>query len=137
MIFRSRSSGGVNTRPGKSRSSGSTSSRTKASAQSSLPWNAGSVSKSHPIRATVFAPAWSRPGVVPLPAVAAPALSSGLRAHQAAEVGAQLGRGEGAVLGGEGEVDGGDDGPLEVEVEDALGVLHRLPGQRRHLPGAG
>ena len=41
------SSSGVKTRSGHTRSSGSTSSRTNASAQSSLAWNSGSVSKSH------------------------------------------------------------------------------------------
>src|SRR5918997_1689422 len=41
------SSSGVNSSPGQIRSSGSTSSRTNSSAQSSLAWNSGSVSKSH------------------------------------------------------------------------------------------
>src|SRR5688572_29063499 len=48
---------------------------------------------------------------------------SGLARQQPVEVGPQLGRRERAVLGGEGEVERGQDGPLEVHVEDALGVL--------------
>ena len=47
MTLRRASSSGVNSRPGQTRSSGSTSSRTNSSAQSSFSWNSGSVSKSH------------------------------------------------------------------------------------------
>ena len=56
---------------------------------------------------------------------------------QAVEVGPQLGRGERAVLGGEGEVEGGQHGPLEVQVEDALGVLGGPLRQLGDAPGAG
>src|SRR5439155_11202269 len=48
-IRRRASSRGWYARPGKTRSSGSTSSRTNTSAQSSFSWNSGSVSKSHAI----------------------------------------------------------------------------------------
>src|SRR5580704_9504418 len=51
MTFLIVSLGGVNARWGQIRSSGSTFSRTNASAQSSFSWNSGSVSKSHDIAA--------------------------------------------------------------------------------------
>ena len=57
MTFLIVSVGGVNARCGQIRSSGSTFSRTNASAQSSFCWNSGSVSKSHDI---VVVSLWKR-----------------------------------------------------------------------------
>ena len=71
----------------------------------------------------------TRDGTVPMREPGS-ALSVRPGCQETVEVGTELRRPEGPVLGGEGEVQRGDDGALQVEVEDALGVLDRPPGQR-------
>src|SRR5437763_15024118 len=59
MALRRGPSSGVNSSPDQTWSSGSTSSRTNASAQSSFAWNAGSVSKSHGMGASPRLSRWA------------------------------------------------------------------------------
>src|SRR5437868_10132118 len=66
-----------------------------------------------------------------------PLLSVGLFRHEPVDVGPQLGRRERAVFRGEREVERREDGSLEMEVEDPLGVFDRPLRQLRDALCAG
>ncbi len=64
-------------------------------------------------------------------------LQSSLAGQQVVEHGPQLGRRESPVLGGQGEVERGQDRALEMHVQDALGVLDSMLWQLGDPVGAG